>query len=582
MYRIPCIIACFVLALLYSCANQVAPTGGPKDETPPQLMTSVPKQGQLNFKGDEIVLEFDELVRTDNAKEQFIITPRPTQEYQIKYRKNKVIIQFDKPLEDSTTYSINFREGIKDLTEGNAADTLRLAFSTGHFLDSLSISGKVKNLLSGSPASDVMVALYKANDTLDIFNSPPVYLTKTYADGSYLFENLKNGIYNIYAVSDKNKNLTLDSKTEKHGFLAEPIQLDTSVTNIDIPIHFLDVREFTLQNARQSGTTFNIKYNKYVTDYKLILPDTTTLTYNNFADDTHTSIQLFKPIDYQDSILFYIQASDSIETVAVDTLYAKFEPTQRSPVSFTTSTDLKRIVTKTPVIKAEIKFNKPVRSVNPDSLYIYLDSANVIFMTQENSTWNTTGDILSINQAISPDLFVTKTENQSVPSQFQKPQGVGKITTPEESSPDTKTDTTRSPTVSVPPHLYMGQGAFISAESDTSKIFSKDLSFVQPNQLGVILVEIQTEVTNYIVQLLSKNTVVAENINGKAFEFKNIEPGEYRIRVLIDSDNNGKWDIGNIKANKEPEPVIFYENSEGNQTVTLRANWEVGPHVISF
>lgn len=582
MYRILLPISCFVLALLYSCANQVAPTGGPKDETPPRLIASTPNQGQLNFKGEEIILDFDELVRTENPKEQFIITPRPAQDYQVKYRKNKVIIEFDEPLEDSTTYSINFREGIKDLTEGNAADTLKLAFSTGHFLDSLSIAGTVTNLLTGSPANDVMIALYKANDTLDIFNSPPIYFTKTYTDGTYRLENLKNGAYKIYAVNDKNKNLVLDSKTEKYGFLAETIELDTSVAAVDVPIQLLDVRDFELQNARQSGTTFNIKFNKYVTSYNLKLPDTTATLYNNFTDNTHTSIQLFKPNNYQDSILFYIDALDSIETVVSDTLYAKFEPTQRTPAEFTISTDIKPVITKSPEISAEIKFNKPVHSMNQDSAYIYLDSANIIFLTQQNSTWNIYRDILHITQPLNPDLFMSSNQNQSVPAQFQNIPAKHNKPDTVQAPADTVREDKNPSAAPKAPHLYLGKGAFISAESDTSKITSKNFTFVQPNQLGIILVEVQTEAPSYVVQLLNKNIVVAENKNGKRFEFKNIEPGEYRIRVLIDSDNNGEWDTGNIKANKEPEPVIFYESSEGNQTITLRANWEVGPHTIIF
>lgn len=601
MNRSSLLIVFLSLAIFYSCANQVSPTGGPKDERPPILLSSTPEQGQLNFEGKEIILSFDELIRTDNPKEQFIITPRTNKDYEVKHRKNKVIIEFKEPLKDSTTYSINFREGIKDLTEGNAADTLRLAFSTGSYLDSLSIEGNVTDLLSNQPAKDIMVALYTANDTLNIFNSPPLYFTKTYSDGSYSFENIKHGKYSIYAVADKNKNLTLESKSEKHGFRQTILHLDSSLSNIDIPIQFLDVRDLALQSHRQSGTNFNIKFNKYIIDYKIEPVDSLKALYSNFTDDTRTTLQLFKPFNYQDSIQLFIKASDSVDYVIQDTLYAKFEPTQREPGKFTSKALLKKINTKNPVFNTVITFNKPIHAVNYDSIYVHLDSANIILITSEMMSWNYSKDKLEIAHPLDASLFVIPTETattttsqpspdsetESRPARNGKAKGDRKDinrdlnveeNTNKEESPQTESD----PYKPLPPHLYIGKAAFISAELDSSKRDQQNLLFVKPEQLGIILVEVKTEHENYFVQLIKGKEVVMEEENGTTFSFSGVEPGEYRIRILVDDNKNGEWDPGNVKNQIEPESVIFYQRSEGNEVITVRANWEVGPHVISF
>ncbi|MBL6446086.1 Ig-like domain-containing protein [Fulvivirga sp. 29W222] len=606
MNRIIFILLVLNIALISACANQTAPTGGDKDETPPVLVSSIPNQGELNFQGNEIILTFDELIKTDNPKEQFLITPRIKDEYDIKYKKNKVIIRFEKPLDDSTTYSINFREGIKDLTEGNPADTLKLAFSTGSYLDSLSISGYVYDLMTNRKAQDITIAIYDAKDTLDIFNSPPVYYTKTNSQGIYNIENLKNSVYKIYALQDKNKNLTLESKSEKYGFISENIHLDSNFSKIDIPIQLLDVRDVELQSSRPSGTTYSIKYNKHLIDYNINSLDSTVHLYSNYTDKTHNTIQLFNDIKYQDSIAISILAKDSLFNEITDTIKIKFEATQRKPADFTAISTIPTIITKTPVFKAELKFNKPVKKINYDSIYLYLDSANIVYFKSKDLNWNQHRDEVTLTYDIDPALFISKPENiASRNRNTQKPssnadtlkanrrnisdlrQSVNETDKDNQlinKKPSTDKDSTKLKLEEPQqPHFYAAPSTFISAESDSSKRIKEKLSFVKPEELGVLLMDIQTDYKHYFVQLInSKYEVIAEEVNGKTFQFKNIEPSEYRIRILVDSNLNGIWDSGNVKNNQEPEPVIFYKNSEGNEILTLRANWELGPNVISF
>jgi len=215
--------------MLVACASQTTPTGGPQDEIPPVLMSSNPKNGQRNFKGKTLELNFDEDVKLKDPKEEILITPSPGKNIKFTSKKNKIIIEPEEDWKDSTTYSLSFREGIQDLTEGNPAENLRLAFSTGNEIDSLSINGSVHETFSEKIPEKITVALYQS-DTFDIFNHTPTYFTKSDKKGKFSIQNLKAGIYYIYAFNDKNKNLKIESKTEKFGYLTNPIDVQKKQT----------------------------------------------------------------------------------------------------------------------------------------------------------------------------------------------------------------------------------------------------------------------------------------------------------------------------------------------------------------
>ncbi|MBL3654535.1 Ig-like domain-containing domain [Fulvivirga sediminis] len=566
----------FILTLItlcvWSCANQTSPTGGPKDEEPPQLISSDPEQGELNFKGDKIILEFNEFIKTDNPKEQIIITPRLDQEYTFKYRKNRVIIEFDEPLKDSTTYSLNFREGIKDITEGNPTDNLVLAFSTGSYLDSLTVSGNISDLMTNKPAKDITVSLYDSQDTLDVFNGPPIYLTKTDEEGNYQFNNIKNGLYKIYAINDKNKNLMLDSKTEAHGFRSALIPLDTSLTEINMPIQSMDVRPFELQSARQSGTTFNIKYNKYIDEYTIVRADSTGSIFSNISASDPNTIELYNNFS-QDSLEVIVTATDTTDSTIINNVYAKFEETNRRPSEFKAENQLEPILSINPKFKSTFNFTKPIAQVNNDSIFIFLDSAHIVFLQEENFTWNKHRTELEINYSIDPELFqVEDTKNVTASDLYSKQSGTMQSdSSKKEKQPDPR------------PFFRSAQGTFISIENDSSSNVQANLSFNKPDQLATVIVKIETEATSFIVQLLdTQNKVLQERANEKNFEFKYVKPGDHKIRVLVDSNKNGIWEAGNITKDDEPEPVIFYKSSEDKEEFPLRANWVYGPCEVSF
>src|ERR1044071_2531071 len=141
------------------CARQSSPSGGPKDTIPPKLISANPKNEQTNFNGKTVQLEFDEFLNLNNAKEQVIITPSIGKEYEITAKRNTAKIDLNTELDSNTTYTINFREAVQDITERNPAKNLKLAFSTGSYVDSMTLQGTVIDFFSTKELKDVTVAL---------------------------------------------------------------------------------------------------------------------------------------------------------------------------------------------------------------------------------------------------------------------------------------------------------------------------------------------------------------------------------------------------------------------------------------
>ena len=192
-------IACFLLS---SCANIVMPTGGEKDIIPPKLLKTFPKNNTTNFNDKSILFEFDENIAVNKWIDHFSISPLTEKATNFKFKNKTLLIELENQLKENTTYSINLNKCVKDINEGNVLDDLNFSFSTGNFLDSLFISGKVLDALTLKPKSNVKVFLHESNvhDSLS-YETRPKYVTKTNENGSFILSNLNNKNYNLYCIT---------------------------------------------------------------------------------------------------------------------------------------------------------------------------------------------------------------------------------------------------------------------------------------------------------------------------------------------------------------------------------------------
>ncbi|MCF6360628.1 MAG: Ig-like domain-containing protein [Cyclobacteriaceae bacterium] len=572
MYRL--FISVFIIAIWGACANRVPPTGGPKDEDPPKLMGSIPKDGNINVRTTEITLLFDELVVTKNIKKELLITPRIDFDYEYSIKKNTVIIELEEPLDSATTYTFNFRNSIVDITEANPAVDLILAFSTGPILDTLQINGNINDLFTENPIENLVVGLYKADDTLNLFNSPPYYLAQTDEQGNYIFRNLKSAEYIINAFGDSNNNLMCESSREPYAFTNNSIKLDSTITADTLKLQSLNIDSLQLKRTRNSGQYFIAITNKYLTNIALNASNDSTIWYT--LDKDHKEIKIYNTFSIKDSLLVNIAIEDSLYIQTTDSFYLKFPPSERKYDKYNVKLNELELFPERRSISFIINTSKPSYFLSADSISIKVDTLSTILF---DSTWNITTnknatEFKFVN--VLPQAYLDSIQTNDVNKSTSGSSRGERISTNIEKKGNVNLKIETGSSTNLSYSLRLPFASFLSIESDSSEQIENKLTPKYAKNFGVLKGNISTEHTHYIIQLIDNNfDVVKEITQTTKYKFRHVSPGDYRIRILIDSNKNGKWDAGNILLNQLPEPILIYKNEEGNKKTTIRANWEI-------
>jgi len=242
-----------LLILLFSaCAKIVTPTGGPKDETPPVMVSSIPENKSVNINSNSIRIEFDEYINPFTAND-IIISPYQKEAPELQFVDKSVIIKFNEDLEPNTTYSIDFNQAIKDYRQGNVIETLDYAFSTGAVLDTAELSGSLIQAETGEPflSETMRVLVYPPADSL-VFKEAPRYLARLDSTGSFKVKNLVAGTYNVYALDDLNFNNYFDQIGEAVGFLDESVNTsDSSSQELNLFVHLSEDTIIRIDNTNK-------------------------------------------------------------------------------------------------------------------------------------------------------------------------------------------------------------------------------------------------------------------------------------------------------------------------------------------
>ncbi|MFN8842609.1 MAG: Ig-like domain-containing protein [Chryseotalea sp.] len=539
-----------ILLFCWSCASQTTPTGGPKDETPPKLLKTSPANGSINNKTSTIELDFNELIILDKPKDQIIISPFE-KDVEYTYRKNTAILKFKNPLKDSTTYTITFREAIKDITEKNPAIDVQLAFSTGPYIDSLSVSGVCYDIINGKYLNNVTVALQPLSDTFNLFKHKTRLITKTNPEtGQFKFTNLKPGNYQLYAFTDKNNNLIVDSQTEFYAYKKEPIRLVNNIDSAILPLVKLDNRPLKIVSMRDVQNFYSVKLNKGYETVKLKTDNPSILLTNN---DNNTTVRLYA-LTKTDSALVNLEITDTAQQTLDTTFYAVFKQDydpKRKEKFKTEFNDVNQYL-KSNLLSTKLTFTKPLLFINTDSLFIRYDSISRETISLSDLRYDTANLTLTLTKTLvhfkpeKPDKSKEQPAKKKTPNQ---------------------------------PILYFGKGSLVSIDNDSLSVKKLEINQIKEEDLAKIF--IQPEKENQIFELLTtKGNVVLKNKGLKDIAFEEVKPGDYQLRMIVDLNNNGKWDPAFPSLQREAEPVYYYYNDEGSPTFFVKANWDYGPLLI--
>ncbi|MGZ9734554.1 Ig-like domain-containing protein [Flavobacterium sp. GNP002] len=516
-----------LLLITIGCAKRGSITGGLKDTIAPVLKVSFPENFSKNFKGNEIKLVFDENIKLKNLNKQLIISPPMKYEPSIlpTTPSKTITIKIKDTLQPNTTYSFNFGQSIADNNEGNPFNQFKYVFSTGDYIDSLSLGGTVKSAYDKEVESFVSVMLYDVNDAFKdsvVYNENPRYVTNTLDSlKTFRFENLKAGKYLLVAMKDYNSNNKYNPKTDKIGFSKEFITIPND-TLYELEL-FKETLPFkTFKPSQASGNRLLLGYEGVVNSAaarpKLILRNNTEVLSN---------------------IITKFPKKDSLQVW--------YKPIKVDSLNLAVAKD-----------KYEANFTFKIKDQKKDTLSISaLQTGNLKFrerFTLESSTpliRIENSKINLINNAKTAVPFTTEYDefNQKLYFDFKK-------------------ETSENYTFELLPGALTD---FFEKSNDTLTYKLSTKSTADYGNLTVVLENIKE--FPVIVELTNiKGDVLATEYTEKntTLEFNLIEPALYTLRAIYDTNKNKEWDSGNYLEKRQSEEVIYF-----SKEIDVRSNWDV-------
>lgn len=508
---------------LYDCARKGRPEGGPKDETAPILVTANPPNETIKFNKKKIRIYFDEYVVLKDLNKQLVVSP-PMKSPPIispQGTPSKYInIEILDTLKQNTTYTFNFGNAVQDNNENNKLESFKYVFSTGDYIDSLTLKGSVKDAIERDLAKNTSVLLYKLDSSFTdsiIYKKKPLYVSNTLDSNNYQFTNLQKGKYLLLALKEENNNYLFSSKTDKIAFSIDTISLPRdSVVNKELVL-FKELQPYKFKRGKEvtkGRIQFGFEGEKTVMEVTLLskVPENFK-DFTQFEKDKDTLNYWFTPIE-QDSLNFIVSNTNIKDTTTVF-----------------------------------------LRKKKIDSLTV-LASANGNLHLKDTLFFNTNNPIVKID-----NTKFSLVDKDTVAVKFLlKKETINKYAFLFDKEPSNKY------AVKILPN------AFLDVYNTTNDSIKLSLKTKAIDDYGNITLTIDNQTESPIIlELLSKNEKVVSRKYIKdqnKIEFSLLDPQTYTIRAIIDTNKNNKWDTGNFLQKFQPEKIIYFEKE-----LKIRANW---------
>ncbi len=504
------------------CAQQTQITGGEKDTTPPMVDTlkmEEPRNGSVNFSSPNIVIHFNELIALKNPDKQIIITPFLEKTPEIYTKGKKLMINFQEPLQNNTTYIINFGDAIVDNTEGNVFSNYKYVFSTGSFIDSLEYKAFVFNAFTKKPEKDILVLLYQDESDSVVQKKKPTYFGKTNAQGLCNIQNIAEGNFKVVALEDKNGDYKFQIKEEKIGFINNRFdaQNDTITDTIGVFSHLPKTFEITTSVLRNNGKG-------------LIVVNHRLDTSNPIFEDSVLNIFLKKEFELsstEDSIFYWInpkvipQPKYGMIVQGSKKVNTNIKLPVDSSLTFTTNAldGLK------PQEDLFFVFSQPIEQIDESKISILKDGEKIPFECVQTS--------------LDKIVFASAYDDESTYTLEALPGAVS---------------------------------SYYGLQNDTiGAIFERNKNA----KYGNIMLSVEVnERHSFILELLQNdNPIISKKLTAeelKKVDFTYLKSGKYALRLIFDKNENGFWDTGDYYKNLYPERIEYYA-----EPIDLKTGWDI-------
>ena len=575
-----------LLLSLVSCAKMGQPDGGWFDETPPKVVGASPSDRATDVNSKKVNIFFDEFIKLENASEKVVVSPPQLEAPEIKAQGKHISVALQDKLQPNTTYTIDFSDAISDNNEGNPLGNYTYSFSTGDHIDTLEVSGYVLEAENLEPIKGILVGLYSNQSDTAFQKLPMLRVSRTDSRGHFVIRGVAKGDYRIYALKDADGNYMYNQKSEEIAFTPEvimpswkpDIRQDTLWMD---SLHIKDIKQVPYTHFLPDDVTLSaftavqtdryfIKSERKDADHFTLffsygdasLPQLTPLNFN--AKDAFFE----EPSMNQDTITYWLRDSALInqDTLRMKMTYNMTDSTGR----LVPQTETLELLAKTPYAKRmksqqeeydkwkkkqdkakergkayetampakplDVKYNVPSQ-MSPDQNLSFeiaapiekIDTSKIQLYEKVDSSW-----------------YRAKYQLGTEPGKPRQLQLVSAWDTGKEYS------------------LELDSAAFTDIYGRVSKKYKQGIRIPSIDEYGTLVMSLEgMKGKNCLVQLLNESDKPVRETTAKDDKatFYYIKPGTYYMRLIVDDNDNGKWDGGDYATQREPEAVYYYPKS---------------------
>ena len=583
---LPFFLFAFILLVLSSCAKMGQPDGGWYDETPPRVLGASPTERATDVNSKKVNIYFNEFIKLENASEKVVVSPPQLEAPEIKATGKRITVALQDKLQPNTTYTIDFSDAISDNNENNPLGNYTYSFSTGDHIDTLEVAGYVLEADNLEPVKGILVGLYSNLNDTAFQKQPMLRVSRTDSRGRFIIRGVAKGDYRIYALQDMDGNYMYNQKSEKLAFTPEvimpswkpDIRQDTlwidSLHIKDIKqvpyTHFLPddvvLNSFTptqtdryfLKSERKDPNHFTLFFSYGDAD----LPQITGLNFN--AKDAFIT----EPSLNQDTIIYWLRDTALVnqDTLRMQMLYNMTD----SAGKLVPKTDTLEILSKIPYAK-RLKQKKE----EYDKWKKKQDKAKERGKDFETEMPVTPLEVrYNVASQMDPDQNPTfelptplaKTDTSKI-HLYEKIDSLWYRTKYKFGAEPGKPRSLKLVSTWDPGHEYsleVDSAAFIDIYGKVSAKYKQGIRIPLMDEYSTLTMTLQNmEGKNCLLQLLNESDKPVKEVYAKNNQatFHYVKPGNYYLRLIVDDNDNGKWDTGDYASQRQPEAVYYYPKS---------------------
>ncbi|MCL2062784.1 MAG: Ig-like domain-containing protein [Candidatus Cloacimonetes bacterium] len=302
-----------IFSILKSCGNQRSPTGGPVDETRPEIAYTIPLEFEP-IENNEIIIAFTKLMDRTSVINGLVVSPNNVNK-RLSWKRGNLHIQFTENLPEDTNVKIFLNQSIRCDRNNTLEEHIIMTFRNGElqrnsisgyifFEDYDAIANSFVSTAEISQLSETLISLLD-QDSLLIFN-------RNISEENYYFEYLNAGNYTLRAFIDSNKNNRYDFGIDP--FFRTNFDLPTT-EQININLVVADTVRPNLSNIlNPTNNQLVLNFNKPLVEMPFVrIIDDSTNTSINILHQELVDTQLFVVTTQMDTLTYRLQVGGLLD-----------------------------------------------------------------------------------------------------------------------------------------------------------------------------------------------------------------------------------------------------------------------------